>query len=187
MIVALVNKTAARPRPAYRARQFLASLHPVITPEEWRTLVGWLPPAAARLFERMSPRDQRHSLNVAQTLVAGGHEHPDLLAAALLHDVAKSVQAGKRLRLRHRVVIVLLNAVNGRWVRRLASDDPASWRYPFYVHLNHPAMGALLVEQAGCSPLTVELVRRHQVKLAGPPADQIEQLLELLQSADDAN
>ncbi len=135
----------------------------------------------------MSPRDQRHSLNVAQTLAASGHDQPDLLAAALLHDVAKSVQPGKRLRLRHRIVIVLLNALNPQWVSRLASDDPGSWRYPFYVHLNHPAMGAVLVEEAGCSPLTVELVRRHQAKLTAPPVGQVEELLALLQSADDAN
>ena len=59
-----------------------------------------------------------------------------------------------RLRLRHRVVIVLLSAANKEWVSRLASDDPSSWRYPFYVHLNHPAMGAVLVQEAGCSPLS---------------------------------
>lgn len=177
----------ARPRPAYRVRQFLASLRPLISPDEWRTLAGWLTPLALLLFERMSPRDQRHSLNVAQTLKAGGHDQPDLLAAALLHDVAKSVQPGRRLRLRHRIVIVLLNALNPQWVSQLASNDPGSWRYPFYVHLNHPAMGAVLVEEAGCSPLTVELVRRHQVKLAAPPAGQVEELLALLQTADDAN
>lgn len=178
---------AARPRPVYRVRQFIASLHPVIDPQERQALAGWLPPDALALFERMAPRDQRHSLNVAQTLVAGGHDQPDLLAAALLHDVAKSVQPGQRLRLRHRIVIVLLNAGNKAWVNRLASDDPGSWRYPYYVHLNHPAMGAVLVQAAGCSPLTVELVRRHQVKLAGAPIGQVEELLTLLQSADDAN
>ena len=178
---------AAHPRPVYRVRQFIASLRPVISPEERRAVAGGLPTAAARLFERMSPRDQRHSLNVAQTLAAGGHDQLDLLAAPLLHDVAKSVQPGKRLRLRHRILIVLLNAGNKAWVSRLASDDPGSWRYPYYVHLNHPAMGAVLVQEAGCSPLTVELVRRHQVKLAGPPAGQVEELLTLLQAADDAN
>ena len=179
--------TVDGPRPVYRVRQFLASLRPVIGDEERQALAGWLPPDAAALFWRMSPRDQRHSLNVAQTLAAAGQEQPDLLAAALLHDVAKSVQAGRRLRLRHRVVIVLLSAANKEWVSRLASDDPSSWRYPFYVHLNHPAMGAVLVQEAGCSPLTVELVRRHQAKLAALPSGQVEELLMQLQSADDAN
>ncbi|MCB0250132.1 MAG: hypothetical protein KDI07_16275 [Anaerolineae bacterium] len=182
-----MTRDAARPRPVYRVRQFLASLRPVITAEEWHTVAGWLTPSAGQLFERMSPRDQRHSLNVAETLVAGGYDQPDLLAAALLHDVAKSVQPGKRLRLRHRVVIVLLNAANPQWVKRLAGENPGSWRYPFYVYLNHPAMGAVLVEEAGCSPLTTELVRRHQVKLTAPPVGQVEELLLLLQSADDAN
>ncbi|MEZ4767511.1 MAG: HD domain-containing protein [Caldilineales bacterium] len=168
-------------------RQFLASLRPVISAEEQKSIADWLPPAAARLFRRMSPRDQRHSLNVAQTLAASGHDQPDLLAAALLHDVAKSVQPGRRLRLRHRIVIVLLNAANPRWVSRLAGEDPASWRYPYYVHLNHPAMGAVLVHEVGCSPLAVELVRRHQTKQFAPPAGEFEELLLQLQAADDAN
>lgn len=179
---------ASRPRPAYRVKQFLASLRPAITAEEQRALAGWLPPDAGSLFAGMSPRDQRHSLNVVQTLLAGGADQPDLLAAALLHDVAKTVQpGGRRLRLRHRVLIVLLNAVNGQWVRRLADSEPESWRYPFYVHLNHPQMGAVLVERAGCTPLTTELVRRHQERLSAPPTSQAEALLLLLQAADDAN
>ena len=38
----------------------------------------------------MSVSDQRHSLNVMRTLRRQGHTEPDLLAAALLHDVGKS-------------------------------------------------------------------------------------------------
>lgn len=178
-------QSVAGPRPAYRVRQFMAALRPVVTAEERRAVAGWLPSQAARLFGRMSPRDQRHSLNVAQTLLAGGHSQPDLLAAALLHDCAKTVQPGRRLRLRHRVLIVLLNAVDRQWVGRLARDDPRSWRYPFYVHLNHPAMGAAMAEEAGCSPTTVELIRRHQVRLAGPAGGETERLLAHLQAADD--
>lgn len=135
----------------------------------------------------MALRDQRHSLNVLYTLVAAGNDQPDLLAAALLHDVAKTVQPGRRLRMPHRVAIVLTNALWPDLVQRLAREDPADWRYPFYVHLHHPAQGAALAREAGCSELTAALIGRHQDRLVDPPANEEDRLLALLQAADDEN
>lgn len=173
-------------RLRYRAGQLLMSLRPQVAAEEAALVESVLGPAAP-LFWRMAPRDQRHSLNVAQALQREGHRHPDLLTAALLHDVGKTVHEGRRLRLRHRVVIVLLNALHPGLVLRLASSDPRSWRYPYYVHLHHPAQSAALAEAAGCSPLAVELIRRHQEKLAAAPCSEADRLLALLQAADDVN
>lgn len=174
-------------RIRYRVQQFSASLWPRVTTQDRSLVAALLPGLAVALFERMPRRDQRHSLNVLHTLHRAGHDQPDLSAAALLHDVGKTVHAGRRLRLWHRVVIVLLNAVNSSWVARLASDQPESWRYPLYAHLHHPAQGALLAQQAGCTALTVDLIRRHQTRLAPPPANPADQLLIWLQAADDAN
>ena len=149
-----------------------------------------LPHAAAALFQRMALRDQRHSLDVwqrVQQATADAASSPDLLAAALLHDVAKTTLPGRRLRLGHRVAIVLLDALSPGAVERLASDRPGSWRYPFYVHRHHPQLGARLAQDAGCSPLTVELIRRHQTKLRAAPHTETERLLAVLQAADDAS
>jgi hypothetical protein len=174
-------------RSSYRVRQFLASLWPVVTREEQAELCRWLSPLAVALFRQMTPRDQRHSLNVLHRVQQAAPGQPDLLAAALLHDVAKTAQPGRRVRLHHRVLVVLMNAAWPGWVQQVGSADPGSWRYPFYLHLNHPELGARLTEQAGCSPLTVELIRRHQEKLAHTPRNETERLLALLQAADDAS
>jgi hypothetical protein len=103
--------------------------------------------------------DQRHSLNVMRSLRAAGYVDPDLLTAALLHDVAKS---SGPLRLWHRVAIVLLKAFAPRWLDWLAREvRPGHWRYPFYAHRLHPEIGARWAEEAGCAPLTAWLIAHH--------------------------
>ena len=174
-------------RARYRVGQFRASLRPWVTRDERAILALWLPPEAEELFWQMPRRDQRHSLNVFYTLRGVGSDQPDLLAAALLHDVGKSVRSGARLRLFHRVLIVLLEAVRPGWVTRLAVEDPTSWRYPLTIHLHHPEVGAQLALGVGCSQLTARLIANHQVKLAGEPADEEERYLALLQLADEVN
>lgn len=174
-------------RIKYRVIQVVASLRPTTTADEHALLAQWLPPQGVALFAQMASRDQRHSLDVFKTLRAAGHDQPDLLAAALLHDVAKTVHEGRRLRLHHRVAIVLLNAGRPDLVEQVARQDPADWRHPFYVHLHHPEQGAALARQAGCSELTATLIRRHQDKLASPPVSETDRLLVLLQAADDAH
>jgi hypothetical protein len=174
-------------RAHYRVSQFLASLRPAVARDERAILALWLPPEAKALFWQMPRRDQRHSLDVYYTLRNMGNDQPDLLAAALLHDVGKSVGNGFRLRLVHRVLIVLLEATRPGWVAELASDDPTSWRYPLTIHLCHPEVGAQLALEAGCSQLTARLIARHQVKLGREPVDEKERYLALLQLADEVN
>lgn len=187
-------------RIRYRVGQFAMSLWPRVAQDERALLTLWLPPKAANLFLSMGRRDQRHSLNVFYTLRSAGLEQPDLLAAALLHDVGKSAYEGRRLRLWHRVAIVLLAAFAPRQLARLSARgdtcrcQPQSWRYPFYLHAAHPELGARLAQEAGCSELTVALIRRHQMRLLAdqpsvmlrPEGDE-ESLLATLQAADDAN
>lgn len=174
-------------RVTYRVQQFLASVRPQVSDDEHAAVAQLLPEPAAALFERMPRRDQRHSLNVLRRVQQAAPNQPDLFAAALLHDAAKTAQPGRRVRLRHRVLVVLLEAIRPGWVEQLARDDPNDWRYPFFVHLHHPEQGARLAQAAGCSAMTVELIRRHQNKLTGAPANETERLLALLQAADDAS
>ena len=60
------------------------------------------------VFDAMPIHDQRHALDVVARLRAGDLTDGDLLAAALLHDAGK----GARVRLWHRVVAVLVDAVS---------------------------------------------------------------------------
>ena len=139
----------------YRVRQFFRALAAWTTPPGRAEVEALLTPAQAALFGRMSRYDQLHGLNVARTLRAAGYEHSDLLAAALLHDVAKS--AGP-LRLWRRAAIVLLRAFAPRllaWLARPA--ERGQWRYPFYLHRVHAEVSARQGEEAGGSFLTVWL------------------------------
>jgi hypothetical protein len=165
----------------YRGRQFWSALRARVTPEE-RQLVGcYLSPPLQRLFDRLAVADQRHSLDVLYALQEKGYNDRDLLAAALLHDVGK---VEVNLHLWQRVVIVLLQATWPALLDELAWGDPANWRYAFYIQREHPEIGARLAKEAGASPLTVELIRRHQVPLHQPGGSLGDKFLRVLQEAD---
>lgn len=142
-------------RPIYRVGQFVAHLRARVIPEEEAFVRRVLPGSAVALFERMPVADRRHALDVAERLLKAGHTDPELLSAALLHDVAK----GHRVRLWHRVAGVLLEAVAPRTLARLASPRPASWRYPFHLYLHHAALSAEEARAAGCSDRSAAFIR----------------------------
>ena len=142
----------------YRVRQFGRALTARVGPEEQALVARILPAPAADLFYRLPRQDQRHGLDVLHALRQRGENAPELLAAALLHDVAKA----EGVRIWHRIATVLLRALCPGWLDRLASPDPARWRYPFWLQLHHPQRGAELAAAAGCAPATLELIRHHQ-------------------------
>lgn len=183
---------------AYRVGQFWQGLWASVSPEEQATAAAILGPQLAPLFARMPTDAQRHSLNVLAQVRAAGNRHPDLLQAALLHDVGKCATAssglGKdmRLGLWLRGPLVLLDAFFPRLVARWASADPAhGWRYLMYVHREHPAIGAAWAAAAGASPLCCWLIAQHQTSPddlpPNAPHDGRRALLAALQAADKAD
>ncbi len=169
----------------YRVRQFLWAAGAWVRSEEvgqaW--LGRYLPPQAVPLFQAMPRYDQRHALTVFRTLQQQGHREEDLLAAALLHDVGKSVPRSGGLRLWHRVAAVLLRTFWPGVLEDLGEDESTGWRRPFFVQKHHAAIGADLAQQAGCSTTTVDLIRRHE----SPLHSSDDPLLAALQAADSAN
>lgn len=174
----------------YRIKQFWWELRAgPLAPEERAAVAAVLTAAEIRLFDRLAPSDQVHSLRVMQRLRAAGHHDASLLKAALLHDVGKSCA---RLTLFDRVAVVL----GGRLApRRLAAwsrwdgDRPASarrlgWRTGFVVKARHAGWGADMAAAAGSDPLTVALIRRHQEPAGGGDSAETT-LLRRLQWADD--
>lgn len=139
----------------HRVVQFFGHLTARVSPLEAELARRILSADSRPLFEAMPVADRRHALDVVQRLLAGGHDDPDLLAAALLHDAAK----GPRLRLWHRVAGVLLQAVAPRLLARLGSADERSARYPFHLYLHHAEISANAAMAAGCSARTAAMIR----------------------------
>jgi hypothetical protein len=159
-----------------RVRQFVAHVTARVGVEEALHARALLPEAAFELFAGMPIADRRHALDVLAKLRSSGVTDPDVLAAALLHDAAK----GRRLRLWHRVAVVVVEAIAPGRLGRLATADPKSWRYPFYLHVRHAELSAQAALEAGCS-------RRVAAFIHGTPAGPDAQLAAALRAADAAS
>lgn len=147
----------------YRVRQLTRSLRPCIDKAELSYIKSVLTEKQAELFFRLPLFEQRHALNVCQTLVAGGFGYDvELLQAALLHDLGKTDSLHNRsIPLWGKVANVVLRKLGGpALVTWLASTQPASLRYIFYLQCRHEKRGAKLIRQIGSSNRVVALVGR---------------------------
>ncbi len=170
-------------KAAYRIRQALHALTAYARPVDYDRAAGVLTPALMALFRRMRRSEQQHSLRVMDTLIRAGHDDPDLLTAALLHDCGKSRH---RFGLMGRVLVVVVRHTAPVWLVRWSQGEPRGLRRPFVIAVQHPIWSSEDMAACGASPLAVELARRHQERLAGPPHNHVEHLLALLQAADDS-
>jgi hypothetical protein len=183
-----------RTRIFYRTRQFWQAARSTSTPQDLDLARRHLPPSLWGFFLKLQPNDQQHSLRVLQALLDRNENNASLCQAALLHDIGKTRLP---LRLWERALIVLVAYVCpgcvGRWGQQPEVDLESipAWRRAFTVAAQHPQWGAEMAERGGASPLTVNLIRRHQEKVgqdggtspSGSPLEEI--LLRKLQAADD--
>jgi hypothetical protein len=170
-------------RPAYRVWQFLSALGLARNSVDRRMLDRYLNAAQIGLFLRMPAAEQAHAFAVLSALPQVEQSPLALAQGALLHDAGK---VGGRIGLWHRVAAVLLLAIHPQAVRMIAKDNPASWRYPFFVLEHHAGRSADLAEEAGADPLAVALIRWHHTAPEESGLDPGGQaLLALLQSADE--
>ena len=170
----------------YRVRQFWAAVrnHPLdqadLTPAK-RILTE----EQMALFSRLQPSEQAHGLHVLQTLRNTGESHPDLLTAALLHDIGKIKYP---LQVWERVIIVLCKRLAPRKLVAWGNSTPGGWKRPFVVAVQHPKWGAILAAQAGTNELATRLIKNHQKDLSRCELEAHEKhLLGLLQEADNQN
>ncbi len=169
-------------RAGYRVGQFLQAVRARPEVGDLAQALKHLDPPLFRLFLQMSPDEQAHSLRVLHLLLAEGQDDPDLLAAALLHDVGKSRMG---LRLWERVLATLLGPFVQHREKSGRKEASSGWTRALAVASLHPAWGAELIEAAGGSQQLQELVRRHQDPIRRPPATRLESLLHALQQADE--
>lgn len=138
-----------------KVRRFTRYFTGRVSAGERRDLAAWLSSAQMALFEQMHPADQRHGLDVLGALRGGGHTQPELLLAGLLHDCGK----GRALHVWHRVGWSLGERYGARIERGL--ERLPGFRTPFATMRDHAARSAELAAAAGCSPVTVELIRNQ--------------------------
>lgn len=168
-------------RALYRIGQGLRALSAGLRPTDDQQAQALLAPPLYALYRTMRRAERQHSLRVLADLRAEGYDQPELLAAALLHDVGKSRAP---FTIPEKVLVVL--------ARALAPERAAAWgrgparglRRPFAVSAQHPAWGAEIVAAAGGSPLLVELIRRHAEPLPSVLQTEADRLLWALQRAD---
>jgi hypothetical protein len=122
----------------------------------------------------MHRADQRHGLDVVETLQNQGHDDQELLLAALLHDCSK----GPATRLPHRVAWSLGERY-GEGVLDVLAHLPG-FAAAFERLRHHADDSARLALQAGASERTAELIR-HQAE----PVDRVAGLA--LKAADEAS
>jgi putative nucleotidyltransferase with HDIG domain len=149
----------------YRTRQFWQGLRVKPTTREIDRVRSVLNNAQFDLFLRMQPVEQSHSLAVFDKLSATGEADQDLLVAALLHDVGKTLYP---LKLWERTWIVLGKGFFPGRSKEWALGDLHDlrnlpfWKRPFVVAKQHPQWGANLAAQIGLSQMVVSLICRHQ-------------------------
>jgi len=170
----------------YRLRQFRTALRtPPLTQQDFAPAQAVLTEAEMALFSRLQSCEQTHALNVLQTIQTRGENHPDLLTAALLHDIGK---IGHPLRIWERVIIVLGKKFFPERMKTWGRARPQGWRRPFVVAFQHPLWGTELTQKVGASPLAVHLIRTHQDEIPSEEPHTLENyLLKVLQAADNQN
>lgn len=146
----------------YRIRQFAAAFFPRINSTEIKWVIDYLPPEAKSLFLKQSRSEQRHAIDVAQSIFKYRHSLSDsdfnnLMTAALLHDCGKSTVS---IRLWHRVFIVLMQKMPQSVWSRVESSHTL-FALPLKLADQHAIWGERLAQQAGLNPEICLLIREH--------------------------
>jgi putative nucleotidyltransferase with HDIG domain len=151
-------------RILYRVRQFWRTVTLKSNPHKLAQVQAQLSPMQWKLFEQLQPGEKDHAVTMFHKLQQQGENEPDLLAAALLHDIGK---VRYRLSPMERAMIVLVKAIMPEKALRLGCLPPGGWeglpgwRKAFIVSGQHASWGAELARQAGVSHQTESLIRLH--------------------------
>jgi len=163
----------------YRVHQFIQAILPAIASSEITWALENLPPEACSLFLKQSASEQRHALNVAQSLMKEQNKLPlsdfqNLLTASLLHDCGKS-QAYNPIW--YQVFIVLMQKMPPSIWSRIEAG-PTRFAKPLITASQHAIWGANLAQKAGLNPLICRLILEHH-----SPKTPLGRILEIADNA----
>jgi putative nucleotidyltransferase with HDIG domain len=148
----------------YRVRQFWRIISVKNDPLELEHAQALLRPEQWELFAQLQPGEKDHAVVMFRRLLERGENQPDLLVAALLHDVGK---LRYHLNPLERAMVVMVHAIKPERARRWGNLPPdgwdglPGWRKAFIVSEQHARWGAEMARQAGVSPLAENLIRLH--------------------------
>lgn len=171
-----------------RCRQFIRALFSGMEAQDHDFVDEFLDENEKRLFYLTDPAIQKHSVNVARTILSrycGSKPDLELLVkTSLLHDVGKTKGT---FRLVDRVLYVLSCRMSPKVTEIIASQKNSGLfqklRKAFYIHLHHERIGAELLAINGISKEIVFLVANHHDRsMAGNS-----EFLSLLIEADEVN
>jgi hypothetical protein len=151
-------------RILYRVRQFWRTLSLKTDLLELQPARALLTDQQWELFLKLQPDEQSHASAMYHKLLEQGENQPDLLVAALLHDVGK---LRYRMNPGERAMVVMAKTVMPQQVRRWGSlplngwDRLSNWRKAFIVAEQHAGWGAEMAREVGVSCLTESLIRKH--------------------------
>ncbi len=166
----------------YRIQQFRRAHQDAPTSEGLSQAETLLTPPLFNLFQQLLPFEQAHAIRVMEGLAVQGYDDPELLVAALLHDVGKMhVHLAPWERAMYVAVKQVFPGLAARWGKM----PPKGLRRGFVVAAQHARWGAELAEQAGASPLVVEWIARHQDEDFSGMEVHERRLMEALRKVDD--
>jgi hypothetical protein len=171
----------------YRAQQFWHAVFLKTDLLELTPARDRLTPTQWALFARLQPAEQAHALRMLHTLLARGENQPDLLVAALLHDVGKLQY---RLNPLERAMVVIVQVFMPRLAQEWSSipaihwEALPGWRKAFILAGQHAAWGAEMAHQAGVSPLAETLIRLHHHQHLQDTTEMESRLIHALRAVD---
>ena len=146
---------------AHLVRRFVANLDPrgpEPASEAWA--VRHLSAAELVLWQSMGGPDRRHSLGVAVEAVSRLGERPELVRAALMHDVGK---VGAGLGLMGRVVATVVEVAGLQEAVRRSHVRSGRWA-GLVAYADYPETGAALLRDAGSPELVWRWAAEHHME-----------------------
>ena len=166
----------------YRLWQFWQSLKRSPRDNDWAAVQNFLSQEELDLIKQLPAADQNHSLRVFRSLQTQGEDDPNLIKAALLHDLGKLRYPLRRW---ERIYAVLVTRFFPQRVKSWGESKPAGLRRPLAVIHQHPCWGAEIARTAGSSTRTVWFIKNHEMDLPQGSAAELDlTILKKLQKAD---